>query len=120
MLLATIITRAVLARLIVTAPQSANALLVGLQLLLIARPFDNAEGAMSAPAMLPFTTSAPLTALALTSGAITWAPGPRSSDCTVFEPLKATALPPSATNSAMQATIIAGLGRNRERIGPLT
>ena len=41
-----------------------------------------------------FVTSGLLTALAATSGAFTWAPGPRSSDCTVFVPLRATALPP--------------------------
>jgi hypothetical protein len=40
-----------------------------------------------------------------------WAPGPRSSDCTVFEPESAAAVPPSATNKAISATTIAGEGR---------
>src|SRR6185295_1700116 len=68
------------------------------------------DSLMSAPARALSTTSEPLTAFAATSAACTWAPGPMSSVWTVFEPVKATAVPPlTATNKAMAEATLAKL-----------
>jgi hypothetical protein len=53
----------------------------------------------------PFLMAPLSTALSATSGAFTWAPGPRSSDWTVFVPLKATAVPPLRTRKTAMVAI---------------